>query len=148
MDLDETAHAIIDAGAYMTLATADADGVPWASPVWFAPEDDRRFYWVSRPDRQHSRNLAARPRLSLVIFDSRAPIGTGQGVYVAAHGEQLSGEEVEHGIGVFSTRSLAQGGKAWSTDDVDDGARLRLYRATAIERWIGDRDDDRVALPG
>jgi hypothetical protein len=147
MDFDETARAIIDAGAYMTLATADADGVPWASPVWFAPEDHRRFYWVSRPDRQHSRNLAARPRLSFVIFDSRAPIGTGQGVYVAAHGEQLSGDDAEHGIGVFSARSLAQGGLEWTTDDVTGDARLRLYRATAIERWIGDRDEDRVLLP-
>ena len=146
MDLEETAHAIIDAGAYMTLATADADGVPWASPVWFAPEDDRRFHWVSRPGAQHSLNLAARPRLSLVIFDSGAPISTGQGVYVAAHAEQLSGAEMEHGIGVFSARSLAQGGRAWTAEDVTGDSHLRLYRATAIERWIGDRADHRVPL--
>jgi hypothetical protein len=148
MDFDATAHAIIDAGAYMTLATADADGVPWASPVWFAPEDDRRFYWVSSPAAQHSRNLAVRPRLSLVIFDSNAPIGVGQGVYVAAHGELLSGDDVEHGIGIFTARSLAQGGVAWSAADVTGDARLRLYRATAIERWIGDRHDERVPLAG
>ena len=147
MDFEETAHAIIDAGAYMTLATADAAGVPWASPVWFAPEDHRRFYWVSRPDRQHSRNLEARPQLSFVIFDSRAPISTGQGVYVAAHGERLSGHELEHGIGIFSARSLAQGGTAGTAEDVTGDARLGLYRATAIERWIGDRNEDRVLLP-
>jgi hypothetical protein len=30
------AKEIIDANRYMTLATADAQGTPWASPVWFA----------------------------------------------------------------------------------------------------------------
>jgi nitroimidazol reductase NimA-like FMN-containing flavoprotein (pyridoxamine 5'-phosphate oxidase superfamily) len=61
----------------MTLATADETGCPWASPVWYAAEGYARFYWVSSPEAKHSRNLAVRPRLSIVIFDSRAPVGTG-----------------------------------------------------------------------
>ena len=70
MDIEADAHAIIDANAYMTLGTADAGGLPWVTPVWFAPEGDRRFYWVSDPDARHSRNLADRPQLSIAIFDS------------------------------------------------------------------------------
>ena len=34
----EAARAIVDANSYMTLATVDTDGAPWASPVWFAHE--------------------------------------------------------------------------------------------------------------
>ena len=49
-DLAAYARRIIDAHVYMTLATADAQGRPWASPVWFAHEDHTRFVWVSRPD--------------------------------------------------------------------------------------------------
>ena len=30
------ARAIIDDGDYMTLATADESGRPWASPVWYS----------------------------------------------------------------------------------------------------------------
>ena len=41
---DDIARAILDAGIYVVLATADADGVPWASPVWFATEDYRELY--------------------------------------------------------------------------------------------------------
>ena len=33
VDLVEAARGIIDANRYMTLATADAEGEPWASPV-------------------------------------------------------------------------------------------------------------------
>jgi predicted pyridoxine 5'-phosphate oxidase superfamily flavin-nucleotide-binding protein len=35
----ECARRIIDANSYATLATADADGRPWATPVWFAERD-------------------------------------------------------------------------------------------------------------
>jgi hypothetical protein len=147
MDIEADAHAIIDGNAYMTLATADAGGLPWVTPVWFAPEDDRRFYWVSDPDARHSRNLAVRPQLSIAIFDSHAPISTGYGVYVAAIADQPEGDELEHGIGIFSRRGLEQGGRAWTVADVSEGARLRLYRATATERWIGNREDRRTPLP-
>ena len=133
-----TAHEIIDAARYMVLATADEDGVPWASPVWFAPDGYTRFLWVSREETRHSRNLAVRQQLSIVIFDSRAPIGTGEGVYMDAVAEQLG--EPEEAIGIFSRRSVAQGGSEWTVADVSPPAELRLYLATATEQWLGRRD--------
>ena len=72
-DLAAVARSIVDSGSYMTLATADEAGRPWASPVWYAPSAYREYYWVSSPEARHSRNLAARTQLSIVIFDSRAP---------------------------------------------------------------------------
>lgn len=134
------AEEIIDAGRYMVLATADEQGVPWASPVWYAPDGYTRFLWVSREDTRHSRNLAVRPQLSIVIFDSTAPIGTGEGVYMDAVAELLAEPEPEREIEVFSRRSVAQGGSAWTVADVSPPADLRLYRATATEQWIGRRD--------
>ena len=124
-----TPEEIIEAGRYMVLATADEQGVPWASPVWYAPEDHRSFVWVSRTDTRHSRNLAVRPRLSIVIFDSTAPIGTGEGVYMDAVAEQLT--EPEAAIEVFSRRSLAQGGSAWTAADV---TRRPTYGSIARRR--------------
>ena len=133
-----TAEEIIDAGRYMVLATADENGVPWASPVWYAPDGYTRFLWVSREDTRHSRNLAVRPQLSIVIFDSSAPIGTGEGVYMDAVAEQLA--EPMREIEIFSRRSVEQGGGAWTVADISQPAEIRLYRATASEQWIGRRD--------
>ncbi len=139
------AHAIVDASRYMTLGTADADGRPWVSPVWYAHEDARTFLWVSDPGRRHSLNLAARPDVSLVIFDSHAELGEGQGVYVRGVAELLEGAEAARAIAVFSERAVAQGGHEWSPEDVSAPARLRLYRATAVERDLGV-DDERHRL--
>jgi nitroimidazol reductase NimA-like FMN-containing flavoprotein (pyridoxamine 5'-phosphate oxidase superfamily) len=138
------ARAIIDANLYLVLGTADASGQPWVSPVYYACADYAEFYWVSSPEARHSRNLAERPRLSLVIFDSHAPINTGQAVYLSAVAETLTGVGLDRGLDVFSRSSLARGGRAWTADDVGASARLRLYRALASEHWILDPDPDRL----
>ena len=65
------------------------------SPVYYAAEGYVEFYWISSPDARHSRNLAARPHIRIVVFDSQVPIDTGQGVYMAAVAEELTGAEVD-----------------------------------------------------
>jgi nitroimidazol reductase NimA-like FMN-containing flavoprotein (pyridoxamine 5'-phosphate oxidase superfamily) len=138
MDLSQTAREIIDRSLYMVLGTADEAGSPWVSPVYFAVSDYTDFYWVSLPAAQHSRNLAARPEVSIVVFDSTVQIGTGQGVYMTAHAEELTGSDLERGIDVFSRRSLEHGGKPWNADDVRHPAPHRFFRASATQHWTLD----------
>ena len=107
-DLGAIARAIIDANLYMTLGTADETGRPWVSPVYYASAGYTQFYWVSSPEATHSRNLATRPQISIVIFDSQAPIGTGQAVYRSAIAEELTGVELERRIAIFSRGSEAR----------------------------------------
>src|SRR5215475_3138798 len=80
-DLTAHAFAIIDANVYLTLGTADSDGHPWTSPVFFADAGIREFYWISETDAQHSRNLAQRPDVSIVIFDSTVAPYHGRAFY-------------------------------------------------------------------
>jgi hypothetical protein len=139
------ARAIVDGNSYMTLGTADADGLPWTSPVWYAPASYREFFWVSKPGARHSQNIALRPEVGIVIFDSTVPIGTGKAVYMAARAEQVSAaDEVERGMAAFSARSVAQGGYEWTPDDVGPSARLRLYRALASEQFVLSPQDERL----
>ena len=46
-DLDAVAREVLDSSFYMTLGTADADGRPWVSPVFFAADRYRDFYRLS-----------------------------------------------------------------------------------------------------
>jgi hypothetical protein len=52
---------------------------------------------VSRPGARHSRNLAVRPEVGIVIFDSTVPEGEGQAVYVEALAAELDGSERDQG---------------------------------------------------
>jgi uncharacterized protein YhbP (UPF0306 family) len=146
LDLGAIARAIIDSNMYMTLGTADENGRPWVSPVYYVPEGYVDFYWVSSPEAKHSRNLAARPEVSIVVFDSRTPVGSGQGVYMSAVAEELMGDDIERGIAVFSRRSEAHGAGEWNLEDVRPPARHRLYRATASEHFVLDPQDRRMPV--
>jgi hypothetical protein len=144
-ELEAVARSIVDSNRYMTLATADGDGLPWASPVWYAPVEYREFLWVSKPDARHSRNLAARPELAIVIFDSHRAGGS-NALYLSAVAEQLGDDDVDEGIEVFSRHGEAQGLRPWTKDDVISPARHRLYRATASERFVLDEHDERLPV--
>ena len=56
-------------------------------------------------------------------------------------------DELDAGIGIFTAAGLAVGLSAWSVDDVQAPAKHRLYRATAVERFVLDDHDERVAVP-
>ncbi|HJV30536.1 MAG TPA: pyridoxamine 5'-phosphate oxidase family protein, partial [Gaiellaceae bacterium] len=145
-DLQSVVKAIVDTNQYMTLATADEDGQPWASPVWFASTDYREFFWVSSPGARHSHNLAVRPELAIVIFDSRQAPGTGEGLYLSARAEQLPEPELDRGLAIFSGISQAKGAPAWERSDVLSPARHRLYHATAIEQFLLSPRDERLPV--
>jgi Pyridoxamine 5'-phosphate oxidase len=144
-ELGDRARSVIDANRYMALGTADEVGHPWVSPVWFATEDYRRFYWVSSPDSKHSLNLAAHPEVAIAIFDSSVPVGGAQAVYLKGLAGELTGDELEPGLEVFDRVSRKDIGRGWGLDDVRGPSPFRLYRATASEHWvlIPGRDPDR-----
>ena len=147
----QTVTGIIEASRYLVLATADAAGQPWSSPVYFAHIDFAEFFWVSSREVRHSRNIAVRPEVGISVFDSHAAIGMGQGVYMSALAELLQDSaEAARGIEAFSRRSVRHGGREWTSEDVGPGAGLRLYRATADAHWILAKDgtpDHRVRVP-
>jgi Pyridoxamine 5'-phosphate oxidase len=151
-DLAGLARTIVDENRYLTLATADHEGMPWASPVWYATENYREFLWVSSPEARHSRNISARPEIAIVIFDSRVPEGLATALYMDAIAERLGGDELERGLAVFSRRSQESGTSPWRVVDEQDGVAaveegaeqaaparlLNLYRATATEHSVLD----------
>jgi uncharacterized protein YhbP (UPF0306 family) len=148
-DLGAVARRIIDSSWYMALGTADETGQPWVSPVYYASAGYTEFYWVSSPEAKHSRNLAGRPEVSIVIFDSRVAVGSGQGVYMAAVAEELTGDELDRGIDVFSRVSEGHGARPWALEDVRPRAVYRLYRAIASKHWVlepGSHPNRRTAV--
>jgi hypothetical protein len=139
-------RGIIDANSFMTIATADAEGNPWASPVWFAHRDYAEFIWVSRPGTRHSQNIAQRRQVGIAIYDSTVPIGKGQAVYLEAEAEEVPAGALDTAMATFSERSVDQGGHSWSRDDVTGEAELRAYRAVPSAVYVLTPSDRRVAV--
>jgi hypothetical protein len=133
--LNAHARELIDANLYLTLATADADGRPWVTPVYFATANYAEFYWVSARDAAHSRNLAQRPEASMVIFDSQVPAYHGRAVYLSATAVEAAGDDLDRGIEIFPGPPT-RGGSSVTRADVTAPAPYRLYRATVTEAFV------------
>ena len=135
-DLIAHARAVIEANLYLTLGTADRDGQPWTAPVYFAPASDREYYWVSTIDARHSRQLAERPQLSMVVFDSTVEPYHGRAVYAVGEAGQLTDEgDLDRGLAVYP-RADGRGATAVTREDVTAPSPYRLYRATVSDLWV------------
>lgn len=134
-DLAAHARAIIDANLYLILGTADPGGRPWTSPVCFAPGGNREFYWLSATDARHSRNLAERPQVSFVIFDSTVAPYHGRAVYAAGEAHELSGSDLDRALAAFP-RPDRRDLPPVTLQDVTAPAPYRLYQATASDMWV------------
>ena len=90
-ELTAMARDVIATNRYFVLGTAHPDGQPRVSPVYFNHHEHRSFYWVSSPESQHSRNIAADPRLNAVVFDSSTPPPANRAVVPDRHGRRGAG---------------------------------------------------------
>lgn len=148
-DVAAAANAILESNRYLVLSTADGDGRPWASPVWFAAEGTDRFLWVSRPGSVHSRNIAVRPEVALVVFDSSVPPGQTAAFYASGLAEEVPADAVERAVAAFSEGSVADGLEPWTVEMVSAPSEFRLFQARAIEASVlmpGREKDFRTPL--
>jgi hypothetical protein len=141
--LEEMARAVIDENHYMTLGTTEPDNRPRVSPVYFTHAAYRHFYWVSSPDAHHSHNVAARPPVAIVIFDSTAAVGRGRAVYVTATAVQVPDAELPAECAAAYT-AVGQGAVAFTPEELSGAADLRLYKATAERHEVHIRGGDQT----
>jgi nitroimidazol reductase NimA-like FMN-containing flavoprotein (pyridoxamine 5'-phosphate oxidase superfamily) len=134
-ELAGLARELLDRNLYVTLGTADGEGRPWASPVYFATADYKEIFWVSSQESEHSRNIAVRPEISMVVFDSTVPTYHGRAVYMRGRAEELEGAELERAVGIYPG-AAERGATSVEVEDVSGEAPYRLYRAVVTEHSV------------
>jgi len=151
MDHAGKAREIIAHVPYMTVASVSAEGGPWNTPVFFGFDDAYNLYWASWVGSRHSRNIAANPRVLIVIYDTAAPEGTGLGVYIEATAQALTETaDIERACRCAYRRA----GKEPPGPEAFMGERARrMYRAVPERVWVnttrsvdGEWVDDRIEV--
>lgn len=130
----EKAKQIIAENIYMTIATTSINGNPWISPVFFAYDSNYSLFWVSSKDSKHSQLIRKNPQVAIVIFDSRAPEGEGDGVYFEAKVEELSDEsEIKQAMKVLNKRVTKDEFRVKKVGEVTNEGVWRIYKAIPIK---------------
>lgn len=139
-ELDQV-QQILDTNRYMVLATVTPGGAPWATPVYFANQDSRTFWWVSNPDSRHSQNIETNASIAITVFDSSVPIGGATAMYAEATARECPDELIHDGITIFSRCADRDGAGVWGVEHVTAPKRLRLYQARVDALFVLATDD-------
>jgi general stress protein 26 len=124
----ETAKRIIATIKYATLATVSADGQPWNSPVFALHDDDLNFYWASSMESQHSQNIRQTGKVFIVIYDSTAAPGAGEGVYIQAEAREIESEQ--------DFEELKNINENLQSEKFLGESTKRFYKATPLKAWV------------
>lgn len=138
MDEELVAHARMLATSirYLTLATVDAAGRPWSTPVYFATDGDLEcFYWMSATAAEHSLNITAHPEVSLAVFDSTVLPYRGQCLYARGTAAVVAGDELPRALSIYPGPE-SRGGSPIAEKDVTESSPWRLYSVRASALWV------------
>jgi general stress protein 26 len=140
--LPTSLKSILDRIVYATIATADSSGQPWNSPVVGKWDDNLNLYWVSAKKSQHSQNIALRPRILVVVYDSTVPEGEGLGIYLEMEAKLLrTNAEILKAKEVYDTGFFKHA-------DADHQHFLAVcpqgfYKAVPLRVWYNDDSAER-----
>ena len=135
-DYNTKAKAILSKIQYATLATVTPEGKPWNSPVAHEIDENYVVYWFSDKENQHSKNVRANPHVFIVIYDSTAPEGTGEGVYIEADVEELNNADE-----INKVRNTKKGKVVDDANEFLGDAVRRCYKATPKRMWMNDAEE-------
>lgn len=131
------ARRLIEQSDHMTVATADASGKPWSTPVFYAQDEAYNLYWVSSKSALHSANIRARAEVAITIYR----LGdTTEGVYVDAEALELGDEEeIRRATVLLNQKDQSAKFRVQGVEDVTGDAAWRIYKA--IPRAVYRRAD-------
>ena len=125
---------------YLVLSTAGGDGRPWATPVFYAADGEHRILWVSAPDSRHSRNIAARPDVAVTVFDTDAPIGGAEALYLEATAGPVDGDARVAALALLNGR--VPDGQRLGLEDLEPVGPMRVYQAVITKHFVLIRGGD------
>jgi ribonuclease HI len=127
----KTAEEYIDEflalGQVMQLATSN-DNNPWISTVYYVADADRNIYWLSLPERRHSKEIVNNPQVAVAIaIKQDIPV---IGIQVAGSVEIVSDSTVVEVILASYVKKYDGAGKEFHQRFVDGKNKHQLYKLT------------------
>ncbi len=133
------AQQILRTERFLTLATVDRSGFPWASPLLYGYDAELTLYWSSAIAARHSINLdETQGRCAVTIFDSHASPGKIAGLFLTGVAGLVSENQVAQAMEHLFDR-MDQRPNRTAADYLGDSPR-RFYQFQPSEIWLtGDR---------
>lgn len=131
------AREIINTIHYLTLASITSEGIPWNSPLAYSVDSNFNFYFGSPKNTQHAQNIRNNGKGFIVIYDSTAPDGEGEGVYMTANVRELLDEhEIQEAV-----NAMFGAASNYKIEHFMGESKLRAYKIEPISVWMNDAEE-------
>jgi uncharacterized protein YhbP (UPF0306 family) len=80
MSNEQLAMRIIKENKFLSLATSDAAGNLWATPLSYCVDENLNFYFVTAMDSTHTEHILQNPNVAFSIFDSTRRVSDIDGI--------------------------------------------------------------------
>lgn len=104
MDLKTLIQDFLEKARIMQVATS-RDNQPWACTVHFAYDEDMHLYWISTPERRHSKDLETNDKVAGTVVLPLVPGEPVRGIQFQGIAKRLEAEELKRGLTVIAARS-------------------------------------------
>jgi pyridoxine/pyridoxamine 5'-phosphate oxidase len=116
----ERAREALDRTEIMVLATVDADGGTWTSPVQFQAGSNFELSFLSHPGTRHGRNIDRDRRVAVSVYSWPGPDGGNLGLQITGHA--IAEGDVSGGWQRYTVRPA----EVWCFDSRIDHERHRI----------------------
>jgi uncharacterized protein YhbP (UPF0306 family) len=104
MDLKQLIKDYLEEARMLQVATSKNDQ-PWVCTVYFAYDQDFNIYWISKPSRRHSEEIADNANAAGVIVLPHTPGDKVRGIQFEGVAEKLANpEQIKESIGYYEKR--------------------------------------------
>ncbi len=95
MEYKTILEELLRGNKYLSLATADKNGMPWSSPVAYQfDKDTETFYFISSPTSKHIQNISENPQVAFSIFYSEQTAGNAFGIQGSGVVERVNANDI------------------------------------------------------
>jgi nitroimidazol reductase NimA-like FMN-containing flavoprotein (pyridoxamine 5'-phosphate oxidase superfamily) len=94
----ELIRSLLPQAKIMQLATSH-DDQPWVCTVHYSSDDQLNLYWVSKPDREHSKHIAANPKTAATILIHENTLDEDYVIAVTLEGESELLNDIPEEVG-------------------------------------------------
>lgn len=128
------AKEVIETIEYCNIASITPEGMPWNTPVYISYDKELNFYLMSWKNNQHSINIRNNKNVFFTIYDSRAPAGTGFGVYFQGEAYEVNNlKEILVGLTSHYKRTNS---KARAVAKFVKKFPRRVYKLVPNQVWV------------
>jgi uncharacterized protein YhbP (UPF0306 family) len=106
MDHEAVAAEILRSNRYLTLATADKDGAPWAAPLAYVIDRNGDLLYYSAIETRHGRHIRENPLAACAVFDSSRSSDEVDGVQFSAQVSEVLEDDLFIAMELYFERAF------------------------------------------